>query len=180
MKIYTKTGDGGLTKLGSGVTVRKDNKLVEAYGTVDELSSVLGLAVSDLSEPDVADDLLWVQRKLFVVGSILAGGPGEVTIEDLGFLEAAIDRLSSRLPPLHDFILPAGTRCAAFLHVARSVCRRAERRVASVDQGMDPGAENVLPLLNRLSDYLFCAARYVNHQEGVFEPLARGDEEVEN
>ena len=172
MRIYTKTGDRGFTKLGNGVTVRKNHQLVEAYGTVDELSSFLGLAISDLSEPDVADDLLWVQSKLFVVGSILAGGPGEMSLEDLGYLEEAIDRLSSQLPPLHDFILPGGTKEAALLHVARSTCRRAERRIASVDQGIDPEVKNVLPFLNRLSDYLFCAARYVNPREGVEDPLA--------
>jgi cob(I)alamin adenosyltransferase len=172
MKIYTKAGDRGLTKLGSGVTVPKSHELVEAYGTVDELTSFLGLAVSEISGADVADDLLWVQRRLFVVGSILAGGPGEVTMDDVRFLEGIIDKLSIQLPPLHDFILPGGTREASLLHVARSVCRRAERRVTSVSQGIDLGDENILPFLNRLSDYLFCAARFVNHKVGVLDQPA--------
>jgi len=175
MRIYTRTGDQGHTKLGNGVTVSKNHPLVEAYGTVDELSSLLGLVISEMSESGLVDELLWVQRKLFVIGSILACGPGDVTSEDLQYLEEAIDRLSFELPPLRHFILPGGTRGAALLHVARSVCRRAERKVASVEQE-GAGVEDILPFLNRLSDYLFCAARFTNHQAGVAEKSARPGE----
>lgn len=178
MKIYTKTGDQGYTKLGTGVAVRKNHQLVEAYGTVDELSSFIGLALSDLPSDgasEIAADLLWVQRKLFVLATVLAfpGQAGEEVAEgDLAYLEEAIDRLTNQLPPLHNFILPGGIRPAATIHVARTVCRRAERLIAGLDEAYEAREGLILPFLNRLSDYLFCAARFENYREGVNEPSA--------
>lgn len=169
MKIYTKAGDKGRTMLAGGEAVSKTHRLVEAYGTVDELSSFIGLACTELEEGQITEDLLWVQRRLFVIGSLLAGGPGEVRDEDAARLEEAIDRLSSELPPLRDFIVPGGTKGAALLHVARSVCRRAERLIA----GLKHADENILPFVNRLSDYLFCAACFANHSEGVGDVPAK-------
>lgn len=176
MKIYTKTGDQGLTSLGTGDKVRKDHHLVDAYGTVDELSSFIGLAESVLTNQVVTEDLLWIQRRLFkLAGSLAFKGHNdmvEVTADDIAFLEAAIDKLSGDLPPLQDFILPGGQKAAALLHVSRSICRRTERLVTTVDQECGSVQKNILPFLNRLSDYLFVAARYVNKNEGVSEHLA--------
>lgn len=180
MKIYTKAGDQGYTKLGTGDAVRKNHQLVEAYGTVDELSSFIGLAVSDLAcgdvaNGDVAADLLWVQRRLFVLATILAfpgQSGGEVNAADLIYLEEAIDELTEQLPPLQNFVLPGGSRSAAVIHVARTVCRRAERLIAGLDETYGAQEGLILPFLNRLSDYLFSAARFVNYTEGVKEPLA--------
>ncbi|NLL46966.1 MAG: cob(I)yrinic acid a,c-diamide adenosyltransferase [Firmicutes bacterium] len=173
MKIYTRSGDQGLTQLANGVKIRKNDGIVEAYGTVDELSSFLGLAMTYQSQSELVDVLVWVQRRLFVMASILAGGPGKIGEEDVAQLEATIDKLEAELKPLQDFILPGGSQGAAFLHVARSVCRRAERLIVAMDDELDPEHEHVLPFLNRLSDYLFCAARYVNFTEGIHEDLAR-------
>ncbi|HKM43719.1 MAG TPA: cob(I)yrinic acid a,c-diamide adenosyltransferase [Limnochordia bacterium] len=172
MKIYTRIGDNGLTKLANGVKVRKNDCIVEAYGTVDELSSFLGLAVTHLPKDDLVEVLVWVQRRLFALASILAGGPGNLSPEDVARLEAAIDTLDAELPLLKDFIIPGGSHGAALLHVARSVCRRAERLIVAIDEPIEPEHEHILPFLNRLSDYLFCAARYVNYQEGLQEHLA--------
>jgi len=177
MTIYTKRGDRGFTTLGTGTIVRKNHQRVEAYGTVDELSSFVGLALSCLPGHQLSGDLLWVQKQLFVIGSILAH-PGQstglrgVTAEDLTSLEEVIDQLSAQLPPLQSFILPGGSKAAALLHVARSVCRRAERSVSSLHHESHPLEQNIVPFLNRLSDFLFCAARFVNHQEGRGEDLA--------
>lgn len=184
MKIYTKSGDAGYTTLGTGDAIRKSDPRVEAYGTVDELSSFIGLAVSGLAGDALMHELLWVQRKLFAIGSILAfpgrkdlDGFGEVTEEDISSLEGAIDAMSAQIPPLKDFILPGGCEVAAFLHCARSICRRAERQVSNLDLGEYPLGRNVLPFLNRLSDYLFCAARFINHQTGFKDYLAKVEEE---
>ncbi|NMB21712.1 MAG: cob(I)yrinic acid a,c-diamide adenosyltransferase [Firmicutes bacterium] len=172
MKIYTRSGDKGLTKLANGVRVRKNDGIVEAYGTVDELSSFLGLAIARLSKGDLVDVLVWVQRRLFVIASILAGGPGRLLPEDVARLEVAIDVLEAELAPLTDFIIPGGSEGASLLHVARSVCRRAERLIVAIDNEIDHEQENIFPFLNRLSDYLFCAARHVNMQEGIHDDLA--------
>jgi cob(I)alamin adenosyltransferase len=169
MKIYTKNGDKGFTKLANGVTISKHDCLVEAYGTVDELSSFIGLAIASLSQSDYTDVLTWVQRRLFQVASILAGAPGEVSQADVERLEGAIDAMDAKLPSLENFILPGGCQEAALLHVARSVCRRAERLIVAVLDELDAEHEQFLPFLNRLSDFLFCAARYENYQAGLFE-----------
>ncbi|HHT90439.1 MAG: cob(I)yrinic acid a,c-diamide adenosyltransferase [Bacillota bacterium] len=174
MVVYTRKGDQGFTTLGTGQAVPKHDQRVDAYGTIDELSSFVGLALAYLPEDGLAHHLLWVQRKLFAIGAVLAfpgqsKGRAEVTPDDVAVLEEAIDEVSAKLPSLKSFILPGGSKAAALIHVARSVCRRAERLVSALDhEGLE---ENILPFLNRLSDYLFCAARFVNHREGQSEDL---------
>lgn len=197
MKIYTKTGDGGTTGLFGGARVDKDDERVEAYGTVDEVNAVLGTARAALrtapsseSGPSVQsaelDALLeQVQADLFVVGAELATVPGKedqlpmqlVSAADSERLERAIDAMELRLPPLTTFILPGGSPGAAALHHARTVCRRAERRVLRASRGATVRPE-VLVYLNRLSDFLFVAARQANHAAAVTDvpwaPRGRG------
>lgn len=179
MKIYTKTGDQGQTRLGKGMPVPKGHPAVEAYGTVDELSSFIGLALAFLDEEELRRDLSWIQRKLHMVGAILAfpgyseEGLAEVTGDDVQKLERGIDAISEALPPLAGFIVPGGTQGAAFLHCARSIARRAERAVSRLHQEDYPLGRWLLPFLNRLSDYLFCAARLVNHRYGSGDQLVK-------
>lgn len=185
MKIYTKTGDTGETSLFGAGRVRKDHLRVEAYGTVDELNSCVGLAVAEIRGDERVQELVpvleRVQDRLFVIGSMLAT-PQDAALyarvprlaeEDIIFLEVTIDRLALRLPHLHSFILPGGSRAASLLHVARSVCRRAERTIVALgrETALDPF---VLQYVNRLSDALFEMARFVNHQFGVTEVAWRG------
>jgi cob(I)alamin adenosyltransferase len=171
MKIYTKTGDGGETGLFGGQRVPKDSLRVHAYGTADECNAALGVARA--AGLDTALDVLLaqVQNQLFVVGADLAT-PGEskhiprVGEPEVAFLEQAIDALESELPPLRQFILPGGTPGAAQLHLARTICRRAERWVVSLAQAEAINPQ-VLVYLNRLSDFLFVAARAANARAGA-------------
>lgn len=169
-RIYTKAGDGGDTGLGDGTRVAKDHARVEAYGQVDELNAVLGLIAAYC--PDVPDAALLraIQNDLFDVGADLcvpaAGGeqPGQalrVTAAEAERLEAAIDRLNEKLDPLRSFVLPGGTPAAAWLHLARTVCRRAERAVVTLTKS-DAVNPQVVVYLNRLSDFLFVLARVAN------------------
>ena len=169
MKIYTKTGDTGETGLFAGGRVRKDDARIEAYGTVDELNALLGLARAEPVPLEVEQTLLRVQSELFSVGAELAtpepAKHGTALIGDpqIALLEHAIDRLEGSLPPLKHFILPAGSRGACLLHVARGICRRAERRVVTLANPPDLQiSPRIIRYLNRLGDYLFVAARYVN------------------
>jgi cob(I)alamin adenosyltransferase len=172
-KIYTRTGDRGETSLFSGGRVGKDHARIEAYGTVDELSSILGLLACEALPPGVAQRLHEVQEALFVIGSALADVEGKLDLAGSGWdpapLESWIDELDGMLPELRSFILPGGSRAAAVAHVARTVCRRAERRVATVAEGAGAVPEGVLPYLNRLSDLLFTLARHLNARLGVEE-----------
>lgn len=180
VKIYTKTGDQGSTSLGTGETVKKADRKIEAYGTVDELSSFIGLAGSHLSaSAELANELIWIQRQLFKIGSILAfpgrtdgQNLGIITKEQIACLEKSIDKMTIELKPLTSFIIPGGLQAAAQLHCARSICRRAERLVSSLDMSEYPLGEQILPFLNRLSDYLFVAARFVNSQGGQDDLVA--------
>jgi cob(I)alamin adenosyltransferase len=174
MKIYTKTGDDGTTGLFGGGRVGKDDSRVEAYGTVDELLSVIGVARAS-SPPDEMKELLArLQDELFMIGAELATVPGKertlptrlIGAEDTGRLEVAIDEMEAVLPPLANFILPGGTTAAAALHHARTVSRRAERCVLRASRSV-PVRPEVLVYLNRLSDLLFVAARTANHLSGV-------------
>ena len=175
MKIYTKTGDGGETGLFGGTRVAKSDPRVAAYGDVDELNAWLGLARSPLRETDLDEALTRIQRDLFAVGAELAD-PAEkiaaritkavVTDADVRRLEQLIDRLDEELEPLRRFILAGGAPVGAALHVARAVCRRAERRIISLQPR--PGA-TLLRYINRLSDLLFVLARMVNKRAGVAE-----------
>lgn len=167
-KIYTKTGDEGQTGLVGGSRVAKSDPRVEAYGDVDELSSAIGLARSFVEDPDLDAVLAHSQRDLVAVGAELATPPGSraptshLKAAAVERLERAIDRWEAELPALVKFILPAGTQAAASLHVARAVCRRAERRTVALS-GASP---TVLAYLNRLSDLLFVAARVANARAG--------------
>jgi cob(I)alamin adenosyltransferase len=173
MKIYTKTGDTGETGLFGGPRVRKDDPRIEAYGTVDELNAAIGLARAE-PLPDSIDRVLrQVQHELFGVGAELATPAPEkrgtvmAEWEATAALEFAIDQLESTLSPLNYFILPAGTRSAALLHVARCVCRRAERQVVTLQSSAGMAdCTHLIRYLNRLSDYLFVAARAANQASG--------------
>ncbi len=173
-KIYTRTGDKGQTRLVDGSCVEKFNPRVEAYGTVDELNSYLGVVRSTLQSLNtfltIDSTLEKIQNELFNVGSLLATEKDEVfkmlpalTQDQVEFLEKEIDRLSSELPPLKNFILPAGHPIASHLHYSRTLCRRSERRSAEIGVKDDRYAM-CLQYLNRLSDYLFVAARWANHK----------------
>jgi cob(I)alamin adenosyltransferase len=180
-KIYTGTGDQGKTSLFSGERVYKSDDPVEAYGEVDELSAILGAICSNLPEGDpITTELRQIQADLFHVGAWLAtspGSPSETLIRQLPdgriqAVEQAIDRMTEGLPPLTSFILPGGHSSAAWAHIARTVCRRAERRVVQLFADRPEGTgryEKVLVYLNRLSDYLFVLARHFNRVNGVKE-----------
>lgn len=175
MKIYTKTGDDGTTSLFSGGRVSKAHLRVEAYGTVDELNSHLGLARAHQPHPQTDARLARIQRQLFTLGADLATPLDaradwltRVDASMIDWLEAGIDQMSADLPPLTNFILPGGTLAAAQLHIARTVCRRAERIVAELQEHEALG-QHALIYLNRLSDYLFTLARWENRQANAAE-----------
>ena len=172
-KIYTRTGDDGTTALGTGERRKKYDRRISAYGTIDEVNAALGV-VRLHTVGDVALDaaLSRIQNDLFDVGADLCTpgtgkGPGgarlTVTENQVAWLEAEIDRLNAELSPLRSFVLPGGSAAGAYLHVARTVCRRAERLIAELkdDAGEEVGAA-VLKYVNRLSDFLFVASRYAN------------------
>ncbi len=177
-KIYTGTGDKGTTSLGSKQRVPKESLRVAAYGTVDELNSHLGVAVAAGLAPHLMAVLPVIQNELFHLGSDLAFleedkktyNIPQIAERHVTTLEKLIDELNDIVGPLENFILPGGSMGAAQLHVARTICRRAEREVAALSHTESVGAQ-VLPYLNRLSDLLFVMARYENHQRGVPEPL---------
>lgn len=161
-KIYTRTGDDGTTGLGDGARVPKDHLRVEAYGTIDELNSVLGVALALPLPEEVRVALAPIQHELFDLGGELCI-PGRDVIDESQVvrLEQALDGLNASLSPLKEFILPGGTQAAALMHLARTVCRRAERRIISLAHA-EPVNTLSIKYLNRLSDLLFVAARYIN------------------
>ncbi len=173
MKIYTKTGDGGETGLFGGGRVRKSDLRVSAYGEVDELNAAVGVVRSGVEDPEIEAHLARIQDELFCVGAELATPHGvkarsAIPAVDAGWtsrLETAIDAWEAQLPPLTKFVLPGGTRTAAALHLARCTCRRAERLVVALAAEAEV-APAVLAYLNRLSDFLFVAARVANHRAG--------------
>ncbi len=165
-KIYTRTGDQGTTRLANGEEVSKAATRVEAYGDIDELNSLIGLVIAHEPSPSVAEILTSIQHHLFDVGGeIAAAGMIKDMVSEIMIvrLEEAIDRLNADLPPLKEFILPGGTSSAAELHLARTVCRRAERRTIALNQ-TEFVAPEIMKYLNRLSDLLFVMARYENHR----------------
>jgi cob(I)alamin adenosyltransferase len=175
VKIYTRTGDAGETSLFSGDRARKDDPRVDAYGEIDELNAWLGFARAAPLDPAVDIEVVTIQRDLFALGAQLADPADKlaprVTKAIVGDdhvvrLEQLIDRLEEELPPLRRFILAGGSAGGAALHVARTVCRRAERRMVGLDPPVDPV---LLRYVNRLSDLLFVLARVVNHRSGVVE-----------
>jgi cob(I)alamin adenosyltransferase len=174
-KIYTRTGDDGTTGLGDGTRVAKDSPRVEAYGTVDELNSVVGLLLAYELPKDIRDCLTQVQHRLFDLGGELCiPGHQAMNDEDVGALELILDKLNDKLTPLKEFILPGGSAAAAVCHVARTVCRRAERRVVALAQ-TEAVAAPVLRYLNRLSDLLFVMARVLNQRAGASDVLWQHD-----
>ncbi len=177
-KVTTRTGDSGETGLGSGRRVAKDSARTAAYGTVDELNSAIGVAIASGLEEKLAGRLATVQNELFHLGADLcipeedkATHPGpRIEARHVAALEAFQEELAGDLPPLRNFVLPGGAAGAAHLHVARTVCRRAERLAVTLARDEAIGAE-VIRYLNRLSDVLFTMARWENLKKGVAEPL---------
>ena len=171
MKIYTKTGDDGSTLLFGGGRVSKAHIRIEAYGTVDELNSFVGLVLHSLPNDSVQKSTLnTIQNTLFVVGALLATNPDKgqkvstnpLNPVDITYLEKQIDSMDAELPPLRNCILPAGSSAIATCHIARCVCRRAERNTVAL-AAHEPVEPLVIEYLNRLSDYLFTLARYIAH-----------------
>ncbi len=176
MKIYTKTGDKGTTALFGGTRVPKHHIRIESYGTVDELNSHLGLIRDQTIDDHYKNILINVQDKLFTIGAILATDPEKAVLksgkerldierisnEDITLLEHEMDKMNDALPPMTNFILPGGHQTVSFCHIARCVCRRAER-LASALNDISPIESNALTYLNRLSDYLFVLARKLSN-----------------
>ncbi len=173
-KIYTKTGDDGTTGLFGGARLPKDHIRIEAYGTVDELNAVIGWLASAMQDATWVEFLRTVQSRLFTIGSNLASDPSKEMITpdlvpgDIQMIEEAIDMLQDQLPPLRHFILPGGSPSVSLAHLARTVCRRAERRCVALshESVVEP---LILLYLNRLSDFFFVMARWIGNQEGVEE-----------
>lgn len=172
MKIYTKTGDKGETSLYGGKRVSKATIRIEAYGTVDELNTVIGICRA-MSPPQRVDEaLLKIQNQLFTLGADLASplsntknkNVPRISEDDSKFLEDLIDKLDSEIKPLRSFILPGGSLLSAQIHFARTVCRRAERLIVQLSKKEKIGTQPII-YLNRLSDFLFVLARWVNHLE---------------
>ncbi|MGA3121265.1 MAG: cob(I)yrinic acid a,c-diamide adenosyltransferase [Polyangiaceae bacterium] len=173
MKLYTKTGDDGTTGLFGGVRVRKASARVDAYGTVDETNAAIGMVRALGPDPAIDEVLVRAQADLFAVGAELACAPGreaKLTITlvgstDIDRLERAIDEADAACPPITVFVLPGGSPTAAALHLARTVCRRAERAVLAMNDGAP--RHEIVVYLNRLSDLLFALARWANVKAGV-------------
>jgi cob(I)alamin adenosyltransferase len=173
MKVYTRAGDDGKTSLFSGGRVPKDDLRVEAYGTVDELNSTLGLLRSESQDTDIDGRLIRIQEALFAAGAALADPEGRTAngpaVWDAESIERWIDLMDAELGELRAFILPGGSRAAALAHVARTVCRRAERRVHSLSGTPTGDPPGLLPYLNRLSDAFFVLARFLNLRADIQE-----------
>lgn len=177
MKIYTKTGDKGTTALFGGTRVPKHHIRIESYGTIDELNSHIGLIRDQAIDPIHKKILMEIQDRLFTVGAILATDPEKATLKngkdrlnipkisesDIKLLEDNMDIMNAALPPMTNFLLPGGHQTVSFCHIARTVCRRAER-LASHLNDMEPFQPETLMYINRLSDYLFVLARKLSHE----------------
>lgn len=177
MKIYTKTGDKGTTALFGGTRVPKHHIRIDSYGTVDELNSHIGLIRDQEINNHYKDILITVQDKLFTVGAILATDPEKAILKngkerlniekisstDIELLEKEMDVMNDALPPMTHFVLPGGHQTVSFCHIARCVCRRAERLASALNE-LEPFEANALTYLNRLSDYLFVLARKLSHE----------------
>lgn len=174
-KIYTKTGDKGGTSLIGGVRVPKSHIRIEAYGTVDELNSVIGMVNDMANDATTSEWLREIQDRLFTVGSVLATAPDkdvkmklpDVHDADVTWLEERIDKMNKELPEMRSFILPGGNLASSTCHVARCVCRRAERICVAMQENSEPIPELIIQYLNRLSDFLFVLARYIAHNNGA-------------
>lgn len=178
-KIYTRTGDNGTTSLVGGKRVSKTDSRLDAYGTVDELNSFIGLMLSVMDDKaEKAENIRWIQQKLFNIGGCLATDTTsfqlpdncKILASDIERIEHMIDALEDELPEQRSFILPGGTQAASYAHVARTVCRRAERLILYLpDEAKAPS--ELLRFINRLSDYLFVLARRINFFAGVNEKI---------
>ena len=175
MPIYTRTGDNGTTSLFGRKRVLKCNELVEAYGSIDELNSWVGFLSSQFETKGEVEFLASIQSDLFTVGSYLAGWKGNLSLLDHHVIqmESRIDAMEKDLPKLRNFILPGGSQLGSTVHLARGVCRRVERQVIALHQkeSVDP---LVIKYLNRLSDFLFMLARFVNKRQGSIEIIWKG------
>jgi cob(I)alamin adenosyltransferase len=177
-KIYTRTGDQGTTGLADGNRISKDHPKIIAAGSVDELNSMIGLVLAELRDGNTSKLLSGIQHTLFDLGAELSLPPGNDRIRsrDVDNLEQALDEYNEPLGPLKEFILPGGSRAGALCHVARTVCRRAERDLVSLNRE-EPVATTALAYLNRLSDLLFVLARAINRQDGrpdvLWKPAAK-------
>ena len=175
MKIYTRKGDSGQTSLIDGDMVNKHNLSVDAYGTIDELNSFLGLLKDYIKDDKIKDILNNIQIKLFSIGSILASGKNQnisekVKIEkkDVEYIELEIDRLNKDLPELKNFVIPGGHKTSSYSHVCRSICRRAERKISELNNKSSVDS-NILAYVNRLSDFFFGLSRFLKHSDNVSE-----------
>ena len=175
MKIYTRKGDSGHTSLIDGDTVNKHNLSVDAYGTIDELNSFLGLLKDYIKDDKIKDILNKIQIKLFSIGSILASGKNKnisekVKIEkkDVEYIELEIDRLNKDLPELKNFVIPGGHKTSSYSHVCRSICRRAERKISELNNKSSVDS-NILAYVNRLSDFFFVLSRFLKYSDNVSE-----------
>ena len=176
MKIYTKTGDKGMTSLIGGKRVPKNSARLESYGTIDELNSCLGMIRSFSLDQVIIEELVEIQSRLFDVGGNLATDPESanlkvpigVTEEDIALLENGIDRMDAGVPPMKYFVLPGGNQCVSFCNMARTICRRAERLILDLAAETEVD-EAVMKYVNRLSDYLFILARKIAHDSGCEE-----------
>src|SRR5690606_9496937 len=176
LKIYTKTGDKGNTSLIGGTKVPKSHIRIESYGNVDELNSYTGLCRDLITDAESRDILLEIQDRLFTIGSTLACDPDkethmklpDLTVNDISLLEQEIDRMNEVLPVMKNFILAGGHPAVSHLHIARCVCRRAERSCVRLSE-MSPVNELIIQYLNRLSDYFFMLARFTGMQLGAEE-----------
>lgn len=176
MKIYTKFGDKGSTQLLGGVVVPKDDLRVEAYGSVDEFNSVLGIAIAFSDLEDVSTSLRKIQGDLFVIGAELASKGAKtrpISPARTGELEKEIDLMWDSLPPLQNFILPGGSKTASLLHHCRTVCRRAERAIIALSK-KEPVNPDIIVYINRVGDLLFAMARFVNYKKKVPEVIWKG------
>jgi len=176
MKVYTKTGDKGTTALFGGTRVPKHHIRIDSYGTVDELNSYIGLIRDQEIDANPKEILVQIQDKLFTLGAILATDPEKSILkngkerlnipkieeEDIAVLETEIDAMEKNLPPMTHFVLPGGHTTVSYCHIARCVCRRAERLASALNE-ISPFDERALKYLNRLSDYLFVLARKLSH-----------------
>jgi len=179
-KIYTRTGDDGSTGLGDGSRTDKDSLRVEAIGAADELNSFIGLLLAQPLPPEISEFLSGIQHDLFDLGGeICIPGQETLTTDYVTRLETALDNYNAELTPLKEFILPGGGQEAALCHVARTVCRRAERRLISLNREQ-PVSKQAIRYLNRLSDFLFVLARYLNFSQEKSDVLWQPGRHQEN
>ena len=180
MKVYTKTGDKGTTSLLGGLRVSKADLRISAYGTVDELNSYMGLLRDQRVNDERKPHIIQIQNHLFSIGSLLAAEPGkkldylpELQEDDITVLENEMDKMNELLPEMRNFVLPGGDQAVSFCHIARCVCRRAEREVVALSQHQEVPAK-VIIFLNRLSDYLFVLSRMMTKELNAEEIIWKG------